>query len=67
MIGFLGSGLFSQKASPVAIITGVKELFYEIKMDNGSESKNHLWEDFCFNKNIKHIFSSPITRKLMGW
>ena len=30
-----------------------------IQSDNGLEYKNSLWEEFCLNKNIKHIFNSP--------
>ena len=30
-----------------------------IKTYNGLEYKNNLFKDFCFNKYIKHIFSSP--------
>ena len=33
MIGCLLSGIFSQKGIPEAIITGVEEFFYEIKME----------------------------------
>ena len=30
-----------------------------IQSDNGSEYRNSLFEEFCLQKNIKHIFSSP--------
>ena len=29
-----------------------------IQTDNGSEYKNSLFDEFCINKNIKHIYSS---------
>ena len=37
-----------------------------IQTDNGLEYKNALIDEFCLNKNIKHIYSSPYHPKTNG-